>query len=126
MTLSLRCVKKLVSIALYIYMYIRYSIDKCKDKHINSLNILSSTHSAALNARKEEGRKKKRKKGEKTCEILDPHTSLYITGGTEFKTLATSLGAIWLLCKLLTWLPFLRRCRPIFSFQLSDSSIKKT
>jgi hypothetical protein len=47
-------------------------------------------------------------------------------GGIAFNILATSFGAIWLFCILLTWLPFRKRCKPSASFQLSDSSMRKT
>lgn len=43
-----------------------------------------------------------------------------------FRSLTTSFGAIWLFCKLRTWLPLRKRCRPSASFQLSDSSMRKT
>jgi hypothetical protein len=46
------------------------------------------------------------------------------SGGTAFNVLATSFGAIWLFCKLLTWLPLRRRCKPRASFQLSLSSMR--
>jgi hypothetical protein len=47
-------------------------------------------------------------------------------GGTMFRSLITSFGAIWLFCKLRTWLPLRNLCSPSASFQLSDSSMRKT
>lgn len=47
-------------------------------------------------------------------------------GGIAFSILVTSFGAIWLFCRLRTWLPLRNRCRPSASFQLSDSSMRKT
>jgi hypothetical protein len=53
-----------------------------------------------------------------------PH--LYISGGTELSTLVTSLGVIVLFARERTCEPFRSRCSPIETFQLSDSSIRKT
>lgn len=53
-------------------------------------------------------------------------TLAHVRGGIELSSLSTSLAAIWLFCKLRTWLPLRNRCRPSASFQLSDSSMRNT
>lgn len=60
--------------------------------------------------------------------VHPPFTALltYVKAGTVFNSLATSFGAIWLFCKLRTWLPLRSFCRPSATFQLSESSMRKT
>ena len=50
----------------------------------------------------------------------------HVRGGMELSSLSTSLAAIWLFCRLRTWLPLRNRCKPSASFQLSDSSMRNT
>lgn len=48
------------------------------------------------------------------------------SGGIAFKILVTSLGVIVLFAKDRTCEPFLSRCKPIATFQLSDWSMRNT